>query len=99
MGVSSGRYSMDRHGQSPSGRVPDLGNSASDGCKSKSCTDIFASVRPVRKSKMTAAGGARGSSISVAILKRDFTHGMCEECGLKLYPEAFKTVSRKFLST
>ena len=28
----------------------------------------------------------------------DFTHGMCEECGLKLYPEAFKKVSRKFLS-
>jgi hypothetical protein len=28
----------------------------------------------------------------------DFTHGMCEECGLKLYPEAFKTASRKFLS-
>lgn len=28
----------------------------------------------------------------------DFTHGMCEDCGLKLYPEAFKNVSRKFLS-
>jgi len=28
----------------------------------------------------------------------DFTHGMCEECGMKLYPEAFKKVSRKFLS-
>jgi len=28
----------------------------------------------------------------------DFTHGMCEECGLKLYPEAFKKMSRKFLS-
>jgi hypothetical protein len=26
----------------------------------------------------------------------DFTHGMCEDCGLKLYPEAFKKVSRKF---
>jgi hypothetical protein len=28
----------------------------------------------------------------------DFTHGMCEECGLKLYPEAFKVVSRKLMS-
>lgn len=28
----------------------------------------------------------------------DFTHGMCEECGLKLYPEAFTAVSRKFMS-
>ena len=28
----------------------------------------------------------------------DFTHGMCEDCGLKLYPEAFKKVSRKFFS-
>ena len=28
----------------------------------------------------------------------DFTHGMCEECGVRLYPETFKSVSRKFLS-
>ena len=28
----------------------------------------------------------------------DFTHGLCEECGLKLYPDAFNTMSRKFLS-
>lgn len=28
----------------------------------------------------------------------DFTHGMCEDCGLKLYPEAFKKVSGKFFS-
>lgn len=27
----------------------------------------------------------------------DFTHGICEECAPKLYPDAFKAVSRKFL--
>jgi hypothetical protein len=62
---------------------------------------LYGYIRVCSASKKIEDDGGRWIAWELYINRHseaDFTHGMCEECGLRLYPEAFKTVSRQFLS-
>ena len=62
---------------------------------------LYGYIRVCSACKKIEDGGGRWVAWESYISRHseaDFTHGMCEECGRTLYPEAFKTVSRNPLS-
>lgn len=62
---------------------------------------LYGYIRVCSACKKIEDGGGRWVAWESYISRHseaDFTHGICEDCGLTLYPEAFKTAARKPLS-